>query len=90
MSWNGWTALHFRPVDSLFVPWMHNSDNFFAEQTLLMVGNEKWGYMNDGHTIDDLLQNDLDSLPRNPAGGRLGTQPPMIFSTAAGFCLDPE
>jgi D-alanyl-D-alanine carboxypeptidase/D-alanyl-D-alanine-endopeptidase (penicillin-binding protein 4) len=67
MSWNGWTALHSRPVDSLFVPMMHNSDNFFAEQTLLMVGNEKWGYMNDGHTIDDLLQNDLDSLPQKPS-----------------------
>jgi D-alanyl-D-alanine carboxypeptidase/D-alanyl-D-alanine-endopeptidase (penicillin-binding protein 4) len=46
---------------------MHNSDNFFAEQTLLMVGNEKWGYMNDGHTIDDLLETDLDSLPQKPS-----------------------
>jgi D-alanyl-D-alanine carboxypeptidase/D-alanyl-D-alanine-endopeptidase (penicillin-binding protein 4) len=67
MSWAGWTALHSRPVDSLFVPMMHNSDNFFAEQTLLMVGNEKLGYMNDGHTIDNLLETDLDSLPQKPS-----------------------
>jgi D-alanyl-D-alanine carboxypeptidase/D-alanyl-D-alanine-endopeptidase (penicillin-binding protein 4) len=46
---------------------MHNSDNFFAEQTLLMVGNEGWGTMNDAHTIDYLLKNDLDSLPQKPS-----------------------
>jgi serine-type D-Ala-D-Ala carboxypeptidase/endopeptidase (penicillin-binding protein 4) len=63
----GWTVLHSRPVDSLFVPMMHNSDNFFAEQTLLMVGNEGWGTMDDTHTIDYLLQHDLDSLPQKPS-----------------------
>ena len=63
----GWTVLHSRPVDSMFVPMMHNSDNFFAEQTLLMVGNEGWGTMDDAHTIDYLLKHDLDSLPQKPS-----------------------
>lgn len=61
-----WTVLHSRPVDSLFRPMMYNSDNFFAEQTLLMAGNEALGSMNDGRTIDYLLKGPLDSLPQKP------------------------
>jgi D-alanyl-D-alanine carboxypeptidase/D-alanyl-D-alanine-endopeptidase (penicillin-binding protein 4) len=61
-----WNVLHSRPVDSLFRPMMYNSDNFFAEQTLLMVGNEVSHSMNDGQTIQFLLQHDLDSLPQKP------------------------
>src|SRR5258708_28487878 len=49
------SVIHSRPVDSLFRPMMYNSDNFFAEQTLLMVGNEWLGKMNDGRIIDTLL-----------------------------------
>ncbi len=55
-----------RPVDSLFKPMMFNSDNFFAEQTLLMVSNEKLGYMSDGDMIDTLLKNDLKDIPTKP------------------------
>lgn len=58
--------LHSRPVDSLFVPMMHNSDNFFAEQTLLMVSNELLGQMNDNRIIDTLLNADLKGLPQRP------------------------
>lgn len=61
-----WTVLRSRPVDSLFRPMMYNSDNFFAEQTLLMVGNEALGSMNDARTIDFLLKGVLDSLPQKP------------------------
>jgi D-alanyl-D-alanine carboxypeptidase/D-alanyl-D-alanine-endopeptidase (penicillin-binding protein 4) len=66
LTQSGWNILHSRPVDSLFRPMMYNSDNFFAEQTLLMVGNEALGSMNDARTIDYLLQGDLDSLPQKP------------------------
>jgi D-alanyl-D-alanine carboxypeptidase/D-alanyl-D-alanine-endopeptidase (penicillin-binding protein 4) len=66
LTQSGWNVLHSRPVDSLFRPMMYNSDNFFAEQTLLMVGNEALGSMNDARTIDYLLQGDLDSLPQKP------------------------
>ncbi|HTR31212.1 MAG TPA: D-alanyl-D-alanine carboxypeptidase [Puia sp.] len=61
-----WTVLHSRPVDSMFRPMMYYSDNFFAEQTLLMAGNELFGSMNDSHMIDYLLKVVLDSLPQQP------------------------
>lgn len=58
--------LHSRPADSVFIPMMHRSDNFFAEQTLLMVSNEKLGLMNDELIIDTLLGTDLRGLPQKP------------------------
>ncbi len=61
-----WYKLHSQPTDSLFRPMMHNSDNFFAEQTLLMVSNEKLGYMSDEKIIDTLLKTDFKDLPTKP------------------------
>jgi D-alanyl-D-alanine carboxypeptidase/D-alanyl-D-alanine-endopeptidase (penicillin-binding protein 4) len=58
--------IHSQPIDSLFKPMMHNSDNFFAEQTLLMVSNEHLGYMKDEDIIDTLLSNDLKDIPQKP------------------------
>ncbi len=58
--------IHSQPTDSLFRPMMHNSDNFFAEQTLLMVSNEKLGYMSDEKIIDTLLKTDFKDLPTKP------------------------
>ena len=58
--------IHSRPVDSLFRPMMYRSDNFFAEQTLLMTGNELLGKMNDRQIIDTLLKKDLAALPQKP------------------------
>jgi D-alanyl-D-alanine carboxypeptidase/D-alanyl-D-alanine-endopeptidase (penicillin-binding protein 4) len=66
MNFYGDQLIHSRPVDSLFVPMMHNSDNFFAEQTLLMVSNEFLGQMNDARIIDTLLKTDLKGLPQRP------------------------
>jgi D-alanyl-D-alanine carboxypeptidase/D-alanyl-D-alanine-endopeptidase (penicillin-binding protein 4) len=45
---------------------MHRSDNFFAEQTLLMVSNEHLGYMSDEKIIDTLLKSDLKDVPQKP------------------------
>ena len=59
-------VIHSQPTDSLFKPMMHRSDNFFAEQTLLMVSNERLGYMNDGAIIDTLLATDLKDVPQRP------------------------
>jgi len=59
-------VIHSRPVDSLFRPMMYHSDNFFAEQTLLMVSNERLGQMNDRRIIDTLLNSDLKDLPQRP------------------------
>jgi len=55
-----------QPTDSLFKPMMHRSDNFYAEQTLLMVSNEKLGIMSDAKIIDTLLKSDLKDLPQKP------------------------
>ena len=59
-------VIYSRPVDSLFRPMMYNSDNFFAEQTLLMVGNQLLGTMNDARVIDTLLTGALKGLPHRP------------------------
>jgi len=61
-----WSVLHSQPVDSLYQPLMYHSDNFFAEQTLLMVSNQKLGIMNDQLIIDTLLETDLKNLPQKP------------------------
>lgn len=62
----GWQVIHSRPVDSLYRPMMYRSDNFFAEQTLLMVSRQRLGIMNDARIIDTLLNSDLKDLPQRP------------------------
>ncbi|MGB8191047.1 MAG: D-alanyl-D-alanine carboxypeptidase, partial [Chitinophagaceae bacterium] len=59
-------TLYSQPTDSLLIPLMHNSDNFFAEQTLLMVSQLRLGTMNDDRIIDTLLNTDLKDLPQKP------------------------
>ncbi|HEY4336992.1 MAG TPA: D-alanyl-D-alanine carboxypeptidase, partial [Puia sp.] len=63
---DGWKVIHSRPVDSLFRPMMYRSDNFFAEQTLLMAANESLGVMGDEFVIRELLEGDLRGLPQKP------------------------
>lgn len=58
--------IHTQPTDSLLKIMMHRSDNFFAEQTLLMISNEMLSYMNDRAIIDTLLKTDLKDLPQKP------------------------
>ena len=59
-------TIHSQPSDSMFTIMMHRSDNFFAEQTLLMASNEKLGYMSDNKMIDHILKNDLKDIPQMP------------------------
>jgi D-alanyl-D-alanine carboxypeptidase/D-alanyl-D-alanine-endopeptidase (penicillin-binding protein 4) len=54
------------PTDSLLKPLMHRSDNFFAEQSLLMVSQRMLGKMDDGAVIDTLLKKDFADLPQRP------------------------
>jgi D-alanyl-D-alanine carboxypeptidase/D-alanyl-D-alanine-endopeptidase (penicillin-binding protein 4) len=61
-----WRKIHSQHTDSLLKPMMHNSDNFFAEQSLLMVSNERLGVMNDEKIIDTLLKTDFKDLPQKP------------------------
>jgi D-alanyl-D-alanine carboxypeptidase/D-alanyl-D-alanine-endopeptidase (penicillin-binding protein 4) len=60
------STLYSQPVDSMFKPLMHRSDNFFAEQTLMMVSNQLFGEMDEQKLIAHLLQNDLSGFPQKP------------------------
>ncbi|HWB24137.1 MAG TPA: D-alanyl-D-alanine carboxypeptidase [Chitinophagaceae bacterium] len=60
------SVIHSQPTDSLLKIMMHRSDNFYAEQSLLMVSNERLGWMNDEAIIDTLLKTDLKDLPQRP------------------------
>jgi D-alanyl-D-alanine carboxypeptidase/D-alanyl-D-alanine-endopeptidase (penicillin-binding protein 4) len=54
------------PTDSLLKPLMHRSDNFYAEQSLLMVSQQLFGYLNDKKAIDSILRTDFADLPQRP------------------------
>jgi D-alanyl-D-alanine carboxypeptidase/D-alanyl-D-alanine-endopeptidase (penicillin-binding protein 4) len=59
--------IHSQPTDSLLKPMMHRSDNFFAEQSLLMVSERLLGVMNDRKIIDTLLKTDYRLMPQKPS-----------------------
>jgi D-alanyl-D-alanine carboxypeptidase/D-alanyl-D-alanine-endopeptidase (penicillin-binding protein 4) len=61
-----WNRLHSQPTDSLLKPMMHRSDNFFAEQALLMVSDEVLKTMDDAKIIDTILKTDFKDLPQKP------------------------
>lgn len=55
-----------QPLDSVLRPMMYRSDNFFAEQLLLMVSDERFGVMDAEMIVDTLLNDDLSWLPHKP------------------------
>lgn len=59
-------TVYSRPTDSVLRPMMHRSDNFFAEQVVLMTSNLRLGVMDDGRLIDTILNTDLKGLPQRP------------------------
>lgn len=59
-------VLHSQSTDSLLKIMMHRSDNFFAEQSLLMVSNNCLGFMDDAKIIELLLKTDYKDLPQKP------------------------
>ncbi|NML36116.1 D-alanyl-D-alanine carboxypeptidase/D-alanyl-D-alanine-endopeptidase [Chitinophaga sp. G-6-1-13] len=54
------------PADSLFTPMMHRSDNFFAEQTLMMASASLWDTISTKKMITWLQDGDLKDLPHPP------------------------
>lgn len=64
--WPDVVKLYSQPTDSMLKIMMHRSDNFFAEQCLLMASNDKLGFMSTSRIIDTLLKTDLSDLPQKP------------------------
>ena len=64
--WPDVVKVHSQPTDSALSLMMHRSDNFFAEQLLLMVSNEKLALMNSRRIIDTLLNNEWRDIPQRP------------------------
>ena len=60
------TPLYSQPRDSLFRQMLWKSDNFFAEQTLLMASGKRLGYMSSENFIDSTLAIDLADIPQKP------------------------
>lgn len=61
-----YSQIYSRPLDTMLRLMMYRSDNFYAEQSLLMVSNEMLGVMSDEKIIDTLLRSDLKELPQKP------------------------
>lgn len=59
-------VVHSQPVDSVLRIMMHRSDNFLAEQSLLMVGRKRTGIMKDAVVIDTLLATVYNGMPQRP------------------------
>jgi len=55
-----------QPRDSVLKKMMSRSDNFYAEQLLLMASNQLLGYMSDDKMIDTLLKKDFSDMPQQP------------------------
>ena len=62
----GFTPIRSQSSDSLFRIMMHRSDNFYAEQVLLMAGNEMNTGFEEEKTIGALLEGDLKDIPQKP------------------------
>jgi len=54
------------PTDSLLKIMMNRSDNFFAEQILLMTSQQLLGTMDDAAAVDTILKTDFSILPQKP------------------------
>jgi D-alanyl-D-alanine carboxypeptidase/D-alanyl-D-alanine-endopeptidase (penicillin-binding protein 4) len=59
-------TIYSEKSDSIFKIMMHESDNFLAEQLLLMTSLIHFGYMDEKKIIDYLIKNELKNLPQPP------------------------
>ena len=59
-------SLYSQKTDTFFKIMMHRSDNFYAEQTLLMASEKYIGLMSETDIIDTLLKSTLKDIPQQP------------------------
>ena len=64
--YGNYLPLYSQASDSVFSIMMHQSDNFFAEQLLLMIAQSRLGKLHEKALIDTLLQNDFQDIPQKP------------------------
>ncbi len=62
----GWVTLFSQSADSMYKKMMERSDNFYAEQTLLMAAFKQFGVMDERKMIRHLLTGDLSGFPQPP------------------------
>ena len=60
------SVIFSQPTDSMLKQMMYESDNFFAEQTLLMSSKIKLDVFDEKKMIDTLLKTDLKNMPSLP------------------------
>ena len=58
--------IYSQPLDSMLKPLMYRSDNFFAEQTLLMVSHALFGVMDESLAIDTMMKTEFRNLQQKP------------------------
>ena len=58
--------VYSQPTDSMLKLMMHRSDNFFAEQTLVMAAQTSLGNSNTQAIIQQILDKDLTGIPQKP------------------------
>jgi D-alanyl-D-alanine carboxypeptidase/D-alanyl-D-alanine-endopeptidase (penicillin-binding protein 4) len=59
-------TLYSQAVDTLFTPMMHRSDNFFAEQILMMCAAKQWDTISTARMIGYMQKDYLQFLPDSP------------------------
>jgi D-alanyl-D-alanine carboxypeptidase/D-alanyl-D-alanine-endopeptidase (penicillin-binding protein 4) len=59
-------VIRSRPLDSMLRPLMLRSDNFYAEQTLLMTARRLTGRFSEGAATDMLLKTTFAGMPHRP------------------------
>jgi serine-type D-Ala-D-Ala carboxypeptidase/endopeptidase (penicillin-binding protein 4) len=62
----GWKTIYSAPVDTVFRRLMHQSDNFIAEQLLLVCAGQKYGVMKQDSIIRYAQKNLFADLPYPP------------------------
>lgn len=63
---NGWHTLYSTPLDTVLRRMMHQSDNFIAEQMLLVCAGQKFDILQQDTMIKWMLDSILTSLPQRP------------------------